>query len=235
MFRFAQRLATILEGRDLTSTERSGLDGYDIELEDALSAATPSGDSLWEETGGDLHPISDPHDVTIQTTSTATSEQLSLSSGADIGFATVRDINETIGRDNNITVTRDWNLQATGEAVVAGGTAARLLGDLVEIEADTTDVGITSTAGDVNITAGDGLTVNATGTIFFDTADTFLAGSTGVMTLGTNSSDITLDPSTTGNLIVILGTNFIVTGLPTSDPGVSGALYSVAGILHISP
>src|SRR5947207_1673425 len=40
MFRFAQRLSTILAGRDLTATEQSGLDDYDIELEDALSVTS---------------------------------------------------------------------------------------------------------------------------------------------------------------------------------------------------
>lgn len=38
----------------------------------------------------------------------------------------------------------------------------------------------------------------------------------------------------TGVTMAVIGTNVVISGLPTSDPAVAGALWSNAGVLNIS-
>lgn len=38
----------------------------------------------------------------------------------------------------------------------------------------------------------------------------------------------------TGIALTVNGTNVVITGLPTSDPSVAGALYSNSGVLTLS-
>ena len=78
-----------------------------------------------------------------------------------------------------------------------------------------------------------------------DTAELNVVGSSGTDGIllvgdGTSQSQFTAQ---TGLTIGASGVNvaqlahgvLIVKGLPTSDPGVSGQVYSVAGVLHVSP
>ncbi len=195
MFRFKQRLSTILGGRQLTSQEQSGLDAYDIELEDTLSNVG-GGTNNWKVAGSTLE--------VNETVATLTEVYIDPTNAANASVDVFDDGTSTsqVSFSANGKVLSTATVQTkfqTGTAIVdlvASGNIAALSGDAVNVSAGSGTAAVSASGGPINITQ------NSNGNI----------------------------------VLTVFSGGFIKVGvLPTSDPGVSGALYTVLGVLHVSP
>ena len=141
----------------------------------------------------------------------------------------------TLKSGNSPTTTGDGFLASLvggdGGSVSGNGGTAEVLGG--------SSNNATGTGGAAELVGGSGLAGGAGG-------DAFVAGGSvanGAATAGNvNITAGNSDTGTPGNVLINPGETTAVTfgyikvfNLPTADPGVSGALYTVAGVLHVSP
>ncbi len=170
LFRFKQKLSTILGGRQLTSQEQAGLDAYDLEIEDAMT--TGGGDSLWQIAddgfgGKVLEPVTQPDkfDVTLSDFGDNINlDTLTNAGGGDIVVASGHDEDVTATRDITVSAGRNLTVQGVGAIyfgstgvtgavnLVAGDELDLIGGANVVVESTGGDVQINSVTGNVQIT-----------------------------------------------------------------------------------